>query len=137
MVGLVLNISLQLHHTVSEANSLMQNIFKNAVKCKPHGVANFFISILLSTRKLLKNIIHKVNSTIFMKIFLDTDSRHRFIFRHIQINTIFTLLTKHLMIINKDNLYLHLKAFQKHSVSSCCVTSFLRRCPTNLTFLAL
>ena len=85
----------------------MQNILKNAVKCKPHGIANFFISILLSTRKLLKNIFHKVNSTIFMKIFLDTDSYSD----NIRINTIFTLLTKHLMIINKDNLCLHLKAF--------------------------
>ena len=33
-----------------------------------------------------------------MKIFLDTDS-------------IFTLATKHLMIIKKYNLYLHLKSF--------------------------
>ena len=30
---------------------------------------------------------------------------------HIRINTIFTLGTKHLMIINKNNLYLHLKTF--------------------------
>ena len=29
----------------------------------------------------------------------------------IRINTIFTLATKHLMIIKKDNLYLHLKTF--------------------------
>ena len=29
----------------------------------------------------------------------------------ILINTIFTLATKHLMIIKKDNLYLHLKTF--------------------------
>ena len=50
-----------------------------------------------------------------MKIFLDTDSRHRFKFRlihiHIRLNTILTLATKHLMIINKDNLYLQLKAY--------------------------
>ena len=29
----------------------------------------------------------------------------------IRLNTILTLATKHLMIINKDNLYLHLKGF--------------------------
>ena len=55
----------------------------------------------------------------------------------IRLNPIFTLATKHLMIINKDNLYLHLKAFEKHLVSSCCVTSFFRRWPVNPTFLTL
>ena len=55
----------------------------------------------------------------------------------IRINTIFTLATKYLMIIKKDNLYLHLKTFWKHLVSSCCVTSFLRRFPAGLTFLVL
>ena len=39
----------------------------------------------------------------------------------IRINTIFILATKHLMVVNQDNLYLHLKAFLKHWVLSCCV----------------
>ena len=67
---------------------------------------------------------------------------HRFetqihIQRHIRIITIFTLVTKHLMIVNKDNLYLHFKFFWEHLVLSCCVTPFLRRYPANLAFLVL
>ena len=38
----------------------------------------------------------------------------------IRLNTILTLATNYLMIINKDNLYIHLKAFYKNLVSSCC-----------------
>ena len=49
---------------------------------------------------------------IFMKIFLETDSRQIHIQTQIWlINTILTFATKHLMITNKDNLYLHLKTF--------------------------
>ena len=46
-----------------------------------------------------------------MKISQNTDLRQFHIQTHIRINTIFTLATKHLMIIKKDNLYLHLKTF--------------------------
>ena len=60
-----------------------------------------------------------------------------FFWTQIRLNTIMTLATKHLMVINKDNLYLQLKVFYKHSVSSCCVTSFFRHCPANSTFLVL
>ena len=45
----------------------------------------------------------------------------------IRTNTPLPLATKHLMIINKDNLYLNLKIFQKHLVSSFCVTLFFGR----------
>ena len=61
---------------------------------------------------------------------------HRFE-TQVRLNTILIIGTKRLMITNKNNLYFYLKAFQKHLVSSCCVTLFLRRCPTNLTFLVL
>ena len=49
----------------SKADSLMQYILKIAAKCKSYRITKFFISSLLSTRKLLKNIIHKVSSSIF------------------------------------------------------------------------
>ena len=55
----------------------------------------------------------------------------------IQLDMILTLATNHLMVINKNKLYIHLKAFYKNLVLSCCVTSFLGCCPVNLTFLAL
>ena len=45
-----------------------------------------------------------------MKIFLDTNSRQTDFQTQIRLNTILTLATKHLMIINKDQLYLHLNA---------------------------
>ena len=41
------------------------------------------------------------------------------------------------MIINKDNLYLHVRSFQKHLFPSCCVTSFFSRCPDYPTFRLL
>ena len=39
--------------------------------------------------------------------------------------------------IETKNLYLDQKTFQKILVRNCCVTSFFRRWPANLTFLAL
>ena len=42
---------------------------------------------------------------------------------------------KHVLIVQKDSLYLHLEALQKDLFSSCCVTTFFRRCLTNPTFL--
>ena len=43
----------------------MQNILKLVAKCKSHGITKFFISNLLCIRKLSKDIIHKVNSSMF------------------------------------------------------------------------
>ena len=48
-----------------------------------------------------------------------------------QLNKVLILANKHLLIVNKDNLYLHPKTFEKNS--SCCVTSFSRRCLINWT----
>ena len=62
-----------------------------------------------------------------MKISLDTDPvKHDCDFSN-----------KHLSIINKDNLYLRLKVFQRSLISSYCKTSFFRCCPVNPTFLVL
>lgn len=49
---------------ISEADSVLQNIPKIPAKCKSHDVTKFFISNLLCTRKVSKDIIHKVNSSI-------------------------------------------------------------------------
>ena len=49
----------------SGANSLMQTILKISAKCKSNGITKLLTSNLLSTRKLTKNIIQKVNSSIF------------------------------------------------------------------------
>ena len=51
----------------------------------------------------------------------------------IRLNTILTLATKHLLIINKNTyIYLHLKIFQRNLISNCCVTSFFCRCLVKL-----
>ena len=46
-----------------------------------------------------------------MKNILDRDSRQIRIQTQIRLNTILTLEIKHLIVFNKDNLYLHLRVF--------------------------
>ena len=72
--------------------------------------------VLLRSKTFITENIVKIAFSVPCKLSYENFPGHRFetqihIRTQIRINTIFTLATKHLIIINKDNLCLHLKAF--------------------------
>ena len=72
--------------------------------------------VLLCSKNFITENIVKIAFSFLCRLSYETFPGHRFetqihIQAQIQIKTIFTLATKHLMVINKDNLYMVLKAF--------------------------